>query len=117
MPEMPKRDPDPAETGSASIEQLLDAERAVEARLAEARKTAAGLVADAYDAAQAIERRTDARIARLARDCAQENDRRVAAILAEAEGIASRPVETEPLRDAIREAAGMLAARLTRSEP
>ena len=110
-------DPDNAGFGSASIEELLEAEKAVEVRLAEARESAAGLVADAYGAAQSIEHRTDTRIAKLARECAQENDRRVAKIVAEAEEIANRPIDAKPLRPAIRAAADALAARLTGSEP
>jgi vacuolar-type H+-ATPase subunit H len=111
------RDPDNAEIGSASIEELLEAEKVVETKLAEARETAAKLVADAYVAAQSIERGTDTRIVTLAQECARENDQRVEGILAEAEEIGKKPIDAKSLRGAIRDAADTLAARLTGSKP
>lgn len=117
MPEETSRDPGDTENGATSIERLLEAERAVEARLVEARETAGRIVADAYGAAQSIERETDARIATLARECARENDRRVSAILAEVEEIGKKPVDAKDLRGAIRDAAEALAARMTGSKP
>jgi vacuolar-type H+-ATPase subunit H len=117
MPEKTHSAADSEEAGLASIEQILDAERAVEAMLADAREEAARLVADAYDTAQSVERQTDTRIAKLARECARENERRVEGILAEAEEIEKKVVDAKSLRGAIRDIAEAFAARLTVSEP
>lgn len=117
MPEKTYRAADNAEGEVASIEQILAAEKAVEAKLAEAREKAARLVADAYDAAQSIERQTDTRIAKLTSECARENERRVEGILAEAEEIERKPIDATSLRGTIHDAAEALAARLTVSKP
>ncbi|MCB1464567.1 MAG: hypothetical protein KDJ90_19620 [Nitratireductor sp.] len=99
-----------------SIEQLLEAEQAVESRLDEAKKAASRKVADAYGEAQAIDRKMSEKVARLARDCAAENDKRVAEILARAEEVSRKPVTTQGTEDAVRAAAVELAARLTGGE-
>lgn len=101
---------------ATSIEQLLEAEQAVESLLAEAKKDASRLVADAHAQAQAIDKRTSEKIARLGRDCAAENEKRVAAVLAEADQVSKKPVTTQGREDAVRAAAAKLAARLTGGE-
>jgi vacuolar-type H+-ATPase subunit H len=117
MPEKTYRAAENAEVEFASIEQILDAESVVEAKLAEAREKAARLVADAYDTAQSIERQTDSRIAKLTSECTRENERRVEGILAEADALERKPIDAKSLRDTIHDAAEALAARLTVSKP
>ncbi|MCG6858612.1 MAG: hypothetical protein LJE67_11165 [Salaquimonas sp.] len=98
---------------TTSIEQLLEAEKAIENLLAEAKKDASRKIADAYGEAQAIDKETSERIAGLARKCAEEKEQRVGEILARAKEVGDQPVDTQGMQDAIREAAATLAARLT----
>jgi len=105
----------PDETGlvADSMENLLDAERAGEQLLAEAKQQAAEVVEQAYKHAQAIDRRCSARIERLNKASGEKNRRLVEAIDREARAAITRTTGAASLRTTLLEAASRLAARLT----
>ena len=113
MAKKPVQAEDAFSNQARSIEQLLQAEQAVEDTLVQAKRAAAKLVSDAHGEAQAIDKRTSERIAKLARECAEGNARRIAEIDAKVEAIENLPVDTQDMQAAIAQATGKLAARLT----
>jgi cell division septum initiation protein DivIVA len=107
---------DRPELAAVSIEQLLEAERAAECLLAEAKRKGKERVEEAYKEAQSIEHRCSQRIEALNRSSKITNDRLVEDIEAAARSFDTKSVDIDHMREVLRQAASRLAARLTGGE-
>jgi hypothetical protein len=101
----------PVDSVVASIERVLEAERAAEEKLAECRRQAHTAVASARESADAIRRRTDARISKLHVAYMQRIQAQVVDLLHPENAAADNPGERR--RDSLSAAAERLAVRLT----
>lgn len=101
---------------AVSIEQLLEAERVGERRLAVARQDAKLRVEEAYKEAQLVDRRNRQRIEALNKAVRAKNERLVEEIESEAQTFNTKSTGIDHMREALLAAASRLAARLTSGE-